>query len=285
MIWIVFLGFLSLLLLAGGVALGLYGWHNSRRASQLECPLSRIGKLKPGFRKIRGTVAAVGTPLNSPVSNKACVYYRLRVYEDKKTYKEKPTLPAGVFTAFFLFGALGALLYRTYEVGADDTRAEHSRRSLLDEESDVLSLVEDDTGGVEVDLRRATILSKEKARIVTDINHPPPSHLEELLREEYDIDTVDRRGGFKTLHFIEDVLLVGAKVIVVGPVEQLKSGDLRFEKGDAPFLVCERNMSKEIKAARSGALGCIIGSASSLAVGLCCLLGFIFLVASALRAH
>jgi hypothetical protein len=278
MLWIVILGFNGLLLTVGGVALGVYAWRNMDRASQLKCPLSRIGKLKPGYRKIRGKVAALGEPLLSPVSKKECVYCRLRVVEDKTTYHGRPDLPGGGLSAFFLFGIIGMFLYRVYDVGVSDTSASHSRRFLLDEEFDVLPIVEDDTGGVEVDLHRATVFAKEKVRIVSDDNHPPPSQPEKLLREEYDIDTVDDRGNFRRLNFIEEVLLVGTKVTVAGPVEELKSGDLRFQKRDDPVLVIEAGVEKEIQAARSRAIGCIIGSSCAIGVGLCCLLGAFFLI-------
>lgn len=283
MFWIVFLGFFALLLLAAGAVLGWCVWRHKQRLALLECPRSRVAELRPGFRKIRGKIAPVDNLLRSLVSNKDCVYFRLHVYEDKrKVTGGGLELPGGAITAAFLFGWIGALIYRVQEIGAD-TRTTYSRHSLLDADDEVPVVVEDETGCVEVDLRGATILAKEKARVVSDDNHPPPTHLEKLLREEYDFDTVDRRGFFKRLHFIEEWLPVGAKVTVLGSVEQRKSGALCFWKDDFPLLVSDGGLAKEIDTARSRALGYTIGSIGTLAVGLGCLFGFVLLAARALR--
>jgi hypothetical protein len=218
------------------------------------------------------------------MTNQECVYYRLRVYEDKKKVTGGPNFPGGFFTGFILFGYCGALWDRAYEVGADDSRTVYSRRSLVDEEDDIPLVIEDDTGLVEVDLRGATILAKDTSRMTSGDNRPPPSHLEELLREEHDIHTVDSRGFFKDLHFIEEVLPIGAKVTVVGPVEELKTGDLCFRKQDALLLVSERGLDKEIEAARGRAFGGFVGAGSALAVGLFFFLSAVFVVVRAMLA-
>lgn len=128
MFLVVFLGFFGLLLLAGTVILGLYAQRNMRSASLLQRPLCRVDELRPGCRKIRGKIAAIGKSLRSPVANRECVYYRLRVYEERSTFKEMPELPGGVFTALLTGGLLGARLYQVYEIDAGKSRTTYERR-------------------------------------------------------------------------------------------------------------------------------------------------------------
>lgn len=289
MIGIILLGFFGLILLAGGAVLGLYAWRNQRTASLLGRPLSRVGKLRPGYRRIRGKVAALGKPLQSPATNKACVYYRLRVYEDRRTWVPTSTVSGGLTTAgFLMIGGAGGTLYavsRLLFYPTDDT-AVQTRHVLLDKEVSIPLAVEDDTASVEVDLRGATIRCKEKSVLATTRLAPvlAVTRLTELLMEEHGIYAVDERGNYKALEFVEEVLLVDAKVTVAGPVEPGKSGELCFRKKDDPLLVIQGDMGKETEDARSQAMGFVIGSTSSLVVGLGCLLGFFFLIVRKLLA-
>lgn len=285
MFGVVLLGFFALLLLAGGVVLGVWAWRNLQSASQLQHPLSRIGKLQPGFRKIRGKIAAMGRPLQSPLGNRECVYYRLRVYEERRSAKGEMELPGGIIAAYLLFGWTGALLYRSHEVGANESRTTYSQHLLVDEQDEIPLVIEDDTGCVEVDLRGAKVFTKEKTRIASGDDRPPPSHLGEMLAEDYGIPTVDRRGFFKSLHFLEEVLPLGAKVTVVGPIEELRSGDLCFQAKDGPLVVSEQDVVKEGKSARNRGIGLSIGAAAALGGGLGCLLGTLLLLVQTQRVR
>lgn len=277
MIWFVLLGFFSLMLLAGGVVLGLYAQRNLRTASLLGCPASRIGKLRPGFRKVRGKIAALGKPLRSPVDNKECVYYRLHVKEERKTFRiSLSELNQPLFRGSILADAREAW-------NTESNRSVHSWRTLLDETYDAPLAIEDDTGSVEVDLHGATVFTKEKKQIVSGGNHPPPSKLEELLREKHGIQTVDDRGFFKTLYFAEEVLPVGAKVMVAGTVEELESGELCFQKSSDLFVVSEGDVAKQRQSARSAAMGFAAGAGGAMILGLGCLLGAIVLIMRALH--
>ena len=288
---LLFLGFIGLLLLAGGAVLGLLAWHNLRTSSLLGRPLSRIGKLRPGYRKVRGKAVPLGKALRSPVADKECVYYRLRVYEDQTTYKgilylpggqtvsmSPPRLPGGIFTCIFFFGQLGALMYRAHEAAGSDARAVHSSRLLLDEVYDVPLAIKDGTGCVEVDLRGASVSAKEKGRIVSNEIHPLPSKLADHLRKEFDIHAVDDRGRFKTLNIVEETLLTGAKVTVVGAVEPLEDGALCFQKQGGPLVVSERNVAKEGRSAHGRAIGFALGAGAAVGVGLGCFLGAFVLI-------
>lgn len=285
MFWFSFLGIFGLFFLVGGVILGFYAGRQLRLASLFRQPLSRVAKLKPGLRKTRGKIAAIGKSLQSPLARKECVYYRLRVYEERKSYMPKYKFVDGFFTNYSWYGWLGSFFGGTLEDSFNDERASYSRHLLVDKEDDVRFMVEDDTGCVEVDLRGATIFTKEKARSASGGENPPPSQVEELLREEHDFDTVDRRGFFKALQFMEELLPVGSKVTVVGTLGELNSGDLRFQVKDGPLVVSDRDVAKEGQSARNQALGLAIGAASSLGVGLSCLVGALLLLVQARRAR
>jgi hypothetical protein len=275
------LGFFGLVSLAGGLVLAYYAWRNFQASSLVSRPLSRVAKLRPGRRKVRGQIAPIGKPLLSPVTNKPCVYYRLRVYEEKKTWKSKPD--PGIVGAFVVGGAVGAILYNaTASTGRLGDNATYSWHPILDDDVSIPLVVEDETGAVEVDLRGATIIPKEKARIMSDMLHPAPASLTDLLLDEYEIHQVDRAGRARTLHYVEEALLVGAKVTVVGAVDTLKNGDVGFRRKDDTLLVSERDLSKEGRAARGRAMGFSAGAGAALAVGLGMLSGAFIIFVRAL---
>jgi hypothetical protein len=288
MLWAFFLGFLGLLLLAGGGVLGVFAWRNLRAASLLGRSLSHIGKLRPGLRRVRGRVVPLDDVLHSPATNKECVWYRLRIYEDRTTWTDTTAIRGGVAAAGLLAGGVGGSLLAIRLLSVqDESRAVHSWHHLLDETVSFPFLIEDDTGMVEVDLRHADVLVKEKACIDTNFRHPvlALSRLTDKLREEHEIHTVDERGNFKTLHIVEEVLLVGAKVTVVGTVEPVENGELCFLKSGDVFLVSERDVGKAAKAARGSATGFTVGAAAALALALVLLFAAFVLVARALFVH
>lgn len=266
MFWIVLLGFFGLLLLAGGAVLSLYARRSFRTAEQLGRPLNRIGKLRPGFRKVRGKIAAIGKPLRSPVGDKECVYYRLQVKEERKSYIVTLSATRGP-----IIGG-GTILSDAMDAWhTEGDRAVHSWHTLLDDTHDVSLTVEDDTGCVEVDLSGAAVLTKEKKQIVAGGNHPPPSRLEETLRAEHGIHSVDERGFFKTLLIVEEVLLVGAKVTIAGTVEELESGDLCFQADSDPLVVSEGDLAKQKQSAHTRAMGFAASAGAAMSLGLGCL--------------
>lgn len=287
------LGFFGLLSLAGGLVLGYYAWRNFQASSLVSRPLSRVAKLRSGFRKVRGQIAPIGKPLLSPITGKPCVYYRLRVYEEKKSWSSAPDPGvAGAAAAGMVVGgvfgvAAGALLYNaattTGRVGDKVNRSWHP---ILDDDVSIPLVVEDETGAVEVDLRGATIIPKEKSRLMSDMLHPAPTSLTDLLLDEYEIHQVDRAGRMRTLHYVEEALLVGAKVTVVGAVDTRKNGDFCFQRKGDTLLVSERDLSKEGRAARGRAMGFSAGAGAALAVGLGMLSGaFILLVRELLASR
>jgi hypothetical protein len=266
---IFYFGFTGLLLVAGGVALWRFARRYLQLSSLLRRPLSRIGKLRPGSRKVRGKVVPLGEVLRGPLSNKECVYYKFSVEEDRTTYKDNP------------FDVGEPLLGRRPHLDATAAsyliaggrRKVHSNRTLLDLEDEIPFMIEDDTGNVEVDLDGATVFVKEKLRIVSNEDRALPPHLLELLQEEYDIYTVDDRGSIKTLVCYEEIIPVGAKITIAGRVEEITSGDLCFQQDDGPFIVSDRDVVKEGQSAHSRAMGFTLGAGACLGLGIVCLLG------------
>lgn len=262
----------------GGVVLSGLGWHSRRTASRLTRPLSRIGKLRPGPRKVRGKVAVCEETLRSPMTNQECVYYRLRVYEEERKWRATDVLrgsivPTGATMNFgFFYTSDGSF---TDSMGGGNARAVYKWHNVLDEAVSVPFHVEDDSGCVEVDVRGADVNAKTKARMATSMHEPvlALSDLTDRLRDEHGIDAVDERGNFKTLHFVEEVLLIGAKATVLGSVESMKGGTLCFHADEEPLLVTESDVAKEGRAARKRALGFVLGSGGALIVGIASLLG------------
>ena len=79
-------GVVGVVLLVVAGLLGICGWRCFRRAALLGIPLLRIAKLTPGHRKARGRIVATGGVLRAPITNKLCVYYRLRVKQERRRW-------------------------------------------------------------------------------------------------------------------------------------------------------------------------------------------------------
>src|ERR1700722_17090665 len=104
-------GFLSVV--ATGV-FAAFAVASIQRASRVGTAPGRAGKLKPGFRKVRGRVAPAGKPLFSPLTNQRCVYYRLLVEEEHSMWKNPAggstiTSPGAILAGLF-GGALGSVV-------------------------------------------------------------------------------------------------------------------------------------------------------------------------------
>jgi hypothetical protein len=270
--------FFSLIFLVGGVVLGGFGWYSHRTAARLTRPLNRIGKLRPGPRKVRGRIAASEEVLNSPVTNQKCVYYRLRVYEERKKWRPTNVLRGSFLSARAFNGILFVYSFEdSFASQADQAneRAAYSWNNLLDEAVSVPFRIEDETGFVEVDARDASVNAKTKARTSTSMSQPllALSPLTDRLREEHGIEFLDERGQFKTLHFVEEVLLIGANVTVLGSVESNERGELCFRADDDALLVTEGDVVKVGRAARSRAIGLAVGAGIAFIVGVACLFG------------
>lgn len=258
------------------IVLGGVGWHSHRTAARLTRPLSRIGKLRPGPRKVRGKIAACEEVLRSPLTNRKCVYYRLRAYEERRKWRPTDVLRGGLPTSSALNFIFFVFSFDDSFAGSQDSandRAVYSWHTVLDEVESVPFCLEDDTGSVEVDVRGAAVSPKTIVRMATSMHESvlALSPLLERLREEHGFESVDERGQFKTLRFVEEVLLIGADATVLGSVESREDRALCFHADDDALLVAEGNVAKQGRAARNRTLGFAIGSGIAWIVGIACL--------------
>jgi hypothetical protein len=260
-------------LIAGGFLVYLASGQ-LRRAALLGIPLVRAAELTPGLRKVRGRVVAVDPPLSSPVSNQACVHYRLRVEQERRKWKSSSgggdPSPMGAVVAAILGGLIGVIIYRALKTGGGEgaSRVDTSWDRILDEAETVRFLIEDATGSVAVDMHDGEAVLKEKARVLADFSHPAPPHLHELLHKKYRLHTVDERGKHKTLNFIEETLKEGSKVTVVGRVVAAADGSLWFQAGRLPLLLSERDVGKQSGSARGWAIGLAAAAGGAIVLGL-----------------
>jgi hypothetical protein len=259
----VLFGFLMVLSLVSAAALGLLAWLNARRVSLLGGPRVHVADLRPGNRKVRGRLISHEPLLLSPVTNRPCVYYRLRV--DQERSQEVPRLS-------------GSLVGRLREP-ENYTRVVKYWQNILDATCSSPFLVDDGTGEVAVQPDEAEVIVKQRSRISTDITHGAPAHLQDLLRQRYGIWTVDRAGRVKTLVFQEEIIEEGTQVTVVGPVEVLRDGTLCFEAGPGPLVVSERGLERQADESRRWAIGLAVGA------GVSFILAFISLVVVAAIAR
>jgi hypothetical protein len=271
----IFFAVFGILLVMAGALLGMCGWRNLQRASWLGIPLVRIAKLAPGHRKVRGHIVAAGETLRAPVTNKPCVYYRLRVKQERRRWKTRggPGAPSGgLVIAGVLGGAIGGALYSAVRAArADDneeTKLIRSWEEVLNEASNVRLVVQDDTGTVEVDMHDAEVIPKEKSQVLTDFDKAAPTHLQDLLRKKYRFETVDEGGKLKTLHFLEEMLAEGTRVTVVGPVEAGSDGNLLFQAAGGPLLVSEPDVGKMSRSARRVSIGFSVAAVGTTTLGL-----------------
>jgi hypothetical protein len=267
-VMLIVFGILGLVLLLAGLVLALLGIHAAKQAYLLDAPLVRAAELRPGFCKVRGRVVAVAEPMRSPVTDRPCVYYRLRVQEEKRKWKttKGPGQPApGAVLAGFLGGALGAMLYTWARSDDDDesTKVIHSWITVLDEAESIPLVIEDNSGRVAVEMRDAEVIVKEKSRIVSDFQRPAPDRLRELLHKRYRLHTVDDSGKLMTMNFQEAMLAEGVKVTVLGQVEVGEDGAPCFRSAGG-LLVSERDVGKQAKSARKWAFGFALAAGGTL---------------------
>jgi hypothetical protein len=260
---LVLFGLMGLALLIVGLVLAFLAIQASKRAHLLDAPLMRAADLKPGLCKLRGRLVAVAKPAQSPVSDRPCVYYRLRIQEERR--KWQTTRLAGE-PSIRTPGGLGPPLRAWAELDSEgSTKVLSSWITVLDEADSVPLVVEDNSARVPLDLRRAEVVAKAKSRIASDFQRAAPDHLRELLWKKYRLHTVDEAGRLKTMRFAEDMVPDGAEVTVVGTVEEGPDGTLGFQAGSG-LLVSELDVGKQFQSARQWAFGYAVAAGGTLLV-------------------
>jgi hypothetical protein len=269
---VIALAVVAFIFLTVAIVLGFFAGRHFRRASLLGIPVQGAGELESGLCKVRGRIVALGQPMHSPVTNQSCVYYRLHVAVEHRKWvttarpgwNANPTVVAGGV----LGGAIGGLIAGLATSGARDegtTKIHQSWVPVLDDACSVRLAVEDSTGKVEVDLRDASVVTKKPYHLFTDLHRPAPQELADFLQKEYRLFMVDDNGRIMTMKIEEEKLKEGAKVTVLGTVEERSGGRLCFRPKAGPLLVSERDLDKEHRSARKRAIVYAAAAAGSLA--------------------
>lgn len=253
-----FLWVVGLVLAGVGVTLAFLAVGRHRRASLLGTPPARAGKVRPGVRKVKGRVVAAGELLTSPVGGRPCVCYRLRVSEERREWRSSPGAPEPDPGRVMLANLLGGSLYRAFRRSDEgvSTRSLYSWEDVFDETRCIPVVVQDDTGGVEVDLTDAEVVTRNPARILGDLSRPFPVRLGDFLARKHRVFTVDDRGRVKTMRVIEETLEEGARVTVLGTADTDDAGTPFFQAAPgAPLLVSEPDLAERARSARAWATG------------------------------
>ncbi len=261
--------FISLVLAASGLALAAFAARAFHTSSRIGIPVARAGKLREGRRKVRGQIAPVRQTLVSPATNRRCVYYRLQIDQERKVWQGNDIKQfAKLMFVYMFFSVWVWMAYLRFSRAAHSgEKVAYQWDKLLEDSKSVSLRLDDGTGSVPLDLDDARVVTKERKVFYSDLSVPFSARLQDLLRDRYDVHTVDDRGRIMVLRVTEDVLLEGAKVTAIGPVETYEDGTLGFESGDGDdrLLVSEADVQKEVKNLRTrGTLFAGLGGGSLL---------------------
>jgi hypothetical protein len=179
--------------------------------------LSEVADLDEGTGKVYGTVIAVEEPIRSPVTNTHCVYYSLRVEEERvrtETYTER----------------VGNRQVRR-------TRQVREWHQILEDVRFVSFDVKDDSGKAGVELEHAEITVKSKDRKSTGGTNGLSEKVLNRLERMY-----PNVGGFLSLkrRYTEITIQEEDSVLVMGEVILTKKGKpiFAYEK-KKPLLVSD----------------------------------------------
>ncbi|HLD45951.1 MAG TPA: GIDE domain-containing protein [bacterium] len=207
---LVFFLFFNIIIFASAVSMGFKTIKKERlRKLLIGTPLSNTGFLKSGLVRICGKVSTKDRTLVAPVSQKACVSYRL-VVDNPHNKDDQPIIDDRQCVPFFL----------------DD----HSGRMTVDM-----------TGAetcFENDLKLKTSDSKK---------HKISDELRATLLEKYKL-TVSTFVGDITLHFEETILEPGDTITVLGTAHLGSDGNLIHRGQDGLLLIADGNFETTIKA-------------------------------------
>jgi hypothetical protein len=155
---------IGLILQSAAVVLGGLSVRHFRRAARLGIPVQNIVELAPGFGKVRGRLAALGKPLRSPLTDQACVYYRLRVAREHRKWAT-PLMPEAETSRLLArvddpFRRVGNFI-NSLLGDKRSTKMHPSWVPVLDPTQSVRVALEDATGKVELDLQGVKVVIKE----------------------------------------------------------------------------------------------------------------------------
>ena len=198
-------------LLVGAYAAAASAWRLTRTLRRLrEVPSLTVAEARAGLVELNGTVQPTGEPLRSPITQRACVYWRFKV-EQRKT--------------------------QAVNVGGRPS-AQTQWVSLVDDRAFVPCTLKDQSGEVALDLAGAQMVLTNTVHTQSGPFADVAEHLEKLLHDRYGKST---RGLWftRSLRFTETLLCPGTPVYVVGLAQQ-GVGGLKVGSGDDVFVVSDR---------------------------------------------
>lgn len=231
-------------------ALGLFGFalaaafkgrthlaRANRLASTQETP---VAALEPGFRETSGLVVPRERTLESPLTRRACVYYRFRVQQRR---------------AEMVRGSNG------------DYATQNRWVTVVDEKQAVEARVEDGGAKVGVDLWMAEMEVGGQVEARTGLWPGDNATLEKLLSDRYGQQT----RGFvfnRPFRVMELVLVPGARVYVAGTVVNHAQDGLAFERAGELLVVSDRATSEVVRLYRRRGTGAFAAAGVAAFMGL-----------------
>ncbi|MBI5495420.1 MAG: hypothetical protein HY904_10380 [Deltaproteobacteria bacterium] len=191
------------LAVAGGLA--AVGFTRGARLRRiLATPTTSLSELRPGFREVKGRVAAAeGTQmLVSPLSGTRCVYYEFKVEEHRH-------------------------------------HGNKSRwRTVVKDRGQVPCVLSDGTAEVRVKLKEAELVLRPDSRMRTGLFQDAPPELEQTMLERYGRSTQGLIFN-KHMRYTETVLEEGDALYALGTVQGTRASGLKMEKGTDLFIVSD----------------------------------------------
>jgi hypothetical protein len=206
---LLFLPVMGLILIILMVVFGFLPYRQRTRRDQVAgAKMCTVAELKEGPAKMRGRIVAQERLLQSPLSREPCVYYRFVVEEQHSSYNGRT--------------------HTTYWV------------TVIDDAQSIDVTVQDRTGEIDLDLRRAEVMVNSSASLQSGTFNSPPPRIERLLHERYGKST---HGWLfnKTMRYSETVLGDDDEVVIVGTAKVPPMGNKYFTKGDLPFIVSDKS--------------------------------------------
>lgn len=228
----------------GGIAtaLLLYLMRLKKRMKVIgDTPLSKVGELREGLGKVRGQVLGLEKPLISPLSKTPCVYYRLKVEEQRS---------------------------RTISHGPHGgTHRQNYWHAVVDDKQAVRCAIEDQTGRANVELLEAEMVLDTSAHETSGMLRDAPPELREWLWEQHGYSTKGLLFD-KTVRYSEQIIQQGDVLFVLGEVEKRDGRPPRFDKGEHPFIISDRNEAGVLTHYKRKITWCYIGLGVTAVLGL-----------------
>ncbi|MBT3218301.1 MAG: hypothetical protein HN348_04365 [Proteobacteria bacterium] len=187
-----------------GIVLTTYAlkWGNIAHLIR-DVPTTPVGQISEGLTEVKGAVSALSEELISPMTRTHCVYFRFVVKEKKSSGKNSYW------------------------------------KTIIDDQQYATCLIEDDTGGCEVDIAASKLLLAVDYHCRSGTFNDAPSQLEETLAE---YGRTSQGIVFnKAMRYEETVLEVGDNMYVLGEVVPREGEFPLITKVDTEFIVSDKS--------------------------------------------